>query len=201
MICFVFSVTIITSLFVLVASLWGIYAFVASGGMKRPPMVVTTGKVKKVIIRRVGKRIKKCEVNDFPMPFTIVDAGCGIGTLIIPLAKMFPNHNFVGIEYDYLPYIISKLRARRIKNLKIEHKDIFDYDFKNVTMVICFLLKPMMPMFADKCKQELSKKSYIFSNRFALSDFQPMETIDFNDDFNFVHLYKYLPENLKTKKV
>ncbi|MFV0626415.1 MAG: class I SAM-dependent methyltransferase [Alphaproteobacteria bacterium] len=160
--------------------------------MKNPPVVPTTGKTYKTIVRRISKRIRKCDVNDFPSPLKIVDAGCGYGTLLIPLAKEFPQHQFVGIEYAWFAYRIAKFRARKLQNIQIVYGDIFEYDFSQVDFVICFLLSSLMPKFSQKCFNELHKKSYIFANRFALTGLEPMEKIDLGDDFSYIYLYKYL---------
>lgn len=175
---------------------------ILSGFIKNPPIIPTTGKTYKTIIKKVSERIKECELNDTFKPFKVVDAGCGFGTLIVPLAKKFPQHQFIGIEHSYIPFWIAKFRGRRISNMQIIHQDIFDYDFKDISFVICFLLPSIMDKFTKKCLQELQKKSYIFSNRFKLVGLEPFETIDLGDNFSYIYLYEYLPtkdNKIKTK--
>lgn len=182
---------------IVILDIYLIYCAFSSRFMKYPPLVVSTGDVRSTLIRRVGKRIRKCEANDFKMPFKIVDAGCGIGTLIVPLAREFPQHNFVGIEWSLMPYLISKVRARNLPNLQIIRQDMFEYDFSSVNIVVCFLLKSLMPRFTSKICGEFGKKSYVFSNRFPLNNCEAIEQVDFNDHFSYLHLYKFLPQEKK----
>lgn len=182
------------NLLILSASIYFITIIILSGFMKRAPMIPSSGKSYKTIILKISERIINCEKDDYPTPFKTVDAGCGIGTLLIPLAKIFPKHQFVGIEYSYSIYLIAKFRSRNIKNLTIIHKNIFNYSFDDANFIICFLMSSIMESFTKKCTTELKKESYIFSNRFKLIGLEPFETIDLGDKFSYIHLYKFTPK-------
>ena len=60
-----------------------------------PPYVPSFGQEKKFITQRVGEILANTTETK-----TILDPGCGTGTLLISLAKKFPQHNFIGIEWD-----------------------------------------------------------------------------------------------------
>ena len=89
-----------------------IYFAINSGFMRNAPPVPTSGKVKRAMLKNVAQILTKRKSQ------TIMDLGSGWGTLLLPLAQQFPNHNFIGIEHGWVPYLVSKFRARKMKNIK-----------------------------------------------------------------------------------
>lgn len=166
---------------------------ISSRFFKRAPLVVTSGKTFDAIIKAVSEKIELSEKQNPNDVFTLIEAGSGIGTLLIPLAKKYPKHKFIGLEINYSPYIFSKFRTRNMKNVEVNHGDLFNYNFKDANFVVCFLLDKTMQRFTSKCKAELTKPGYIFSNRFKLHEMEPIQTMDIGDNFSYIHIYKYTP--------
>ncbi|MDR2902087.1 MAG: class I SAM-dependent methyltransferase [Lactobacillales bacterium] len=194
MIIFLSFFYVLIVLAVLFCGILALYILFSSRFMAYPPIIVSTGKTKAAIIRRVSKRIAKCEQDEaYTAPLTIIEAGCGIGTLIKPLAGQFPAHQFVGLEWSWPAYLIAKFRTCGLKNVRIIRQNMFDYSFHKSNIVICFLIDHLMPKFAQKCEKELVKKSYVFSNRFKMTNWDVMETMDFGDKYAYLHMYKYRP--------
>lgn len=180
---------------VILVSVFFIYSTVFSGFMKRSPFIITTGATYKVMIPEMIAKIEECEKNsDMKTPFNIIDAGCGIATLLLPLAKKFPQHNFVGVEIGIIPYLIAKIRAGRYKNLQILRQDLFTTDFGKFNFIICFLLPKTMQELFRKCRNDIRSKTVFFVNRFKIDDLQPSKKIDIGDNFSYIYIYDYLPE-------
>lgn len=121
-----------------IISVIGIYLFLSSQGFKTSPLIPTSGRIKKILLCEIGKELER-QKNQ-----TVVDLGSGWGTLLIPLAKKFPNHKFIGIEKAFLPYIFSKIRASRLENGFFCRQDFFSFNLSDVNIVISFLMKKMM---------------------------------------------------------
>ena len=150
-----------------------------------PPYVPTFGKAKKIIFENVSLYLKNKK------NLTVADPGCGTAVLISRLAKDFPEHSFVGIEWNWLLYHIAKLRCRRLKNVQILYQDFFDYSFKNTDVIICFLLEPLMEKFGTKLKNEAKKGSLIYSNIFRIPNIKDEGEIKSGKFFSFEKVYVY----------
>ena len=108
---------------VLIISVMFIYLTFDCGFMKTSPSIPTCGRVKKSMIESVAVLLKKSR-----KPMTVVDLGSGWGTLLLPLARKFPQHRFIGYEFAHLPFWISKMRAHSMKNIRFFRQNIFSAD-------------------------------------------------------------------------
>jgi cyclopropane fatty-acyl-phospholipid synthase-like methyltransferase len=78
---------------------------------------------------------------------TIVDLGCGWGSLAIALASAFPDARIVGIEISPFPYWRTRLRALRHSNVSVSRTDLFRFDLRSADAVVCYLMmKPMVKL-------------------------------------------------------
>ncbi|MCX7945613.1 MAG: class I SAM-dependent methyltransferase [Hydrogenophilus sp.] len=109
--------------------------------------------------------------------FRFLDIGCGIGTLLIPLAKRFPNGHFTGIEAALLPYLISKIRSFGISNLTVRRGNAFIYPWGEFEWLYCFLSPAPMAAVEAKAITELSPHSILISNSFPLPNLPPAHII------------------------
>lgn len=104
-----------------IGNLWLIVYFIKSKG-ENPPFIASWGKPKKEIIWQADLFLKQ---NPHA---TTADLGCGSAGLLIPLAKKFPHHNFVGYEWDILPYMLAIYKTRNLPNITILYRDFFKED-------------------------------------------------------------------------
>lgn len=104
-----------------------------------------------------------------------MDLGSGWGTFLVPLAHKFPQHKFVGIEKAFLPYWVTKIRTRKLKNVSIYQEDFFKSDISDADIVILFLLQHIMPKIQKKCFDEMKKGKIIFVNRFPFTKITPVD--------------------------
>lgn len=104
-----------------------------------PPYVPSFGIEKKIIISNVREILKKST-----RPLTVLDPGCGCGSLIVKLAKEFPEHRFIGVEWGKFAASIAKFKTRKLKNTEILCQDMFQYNFGNADIIVCFLMDTLM---------------------------------------------------------
>ncbi len=153
-----------------------------------PPFIPSFGKQKKFILARMKDEIEKKGGN-----ISILDPGCGIATLLISLAKKYPDCNFVGIEWRKITAKIAQLRTHNLKNVKIVCQDFFDYPFNDFQIIVCFLMQPIMQELGEKIKNECQSGTIVISNTFYFPQIKPDELIKINGlyKFNDVYIYKF----------
>lgn len=138
-----------------------------------PPYVPSFGQEKKTIIVRVDEILKNSTETK-----TIIDPGCGTGTLLIALAKKYPEHKFIGIEWGKIPYLICKFKSRNLSNISVVQNDMFKCSFKEADIIVCFLMDPLMEKFGNKVKEDAKKNLVIFSNSFEIPNIPLSEKIE-----------------------
>lgn len=136
-----------------------IYTFISSRCGKYPPFIPTTGFAKKTMIQEATTLLEKSK-----HPLTVIDTGCGIGTLLIPLAEKFPHHSFVGIEWSPFFATWCKARCKNIPNIQIIQKNMFDCSFQKGSIFMCFIVPEMAQKLAVKIKAEAPKSATIITN-------------------------------------
>ncbi len=130
---------------------------------KNPPFVPTFGKESMIITTEVAKILESSS-----MQMKIVDPGCGIGSLIIEMAKKYPDHKFVGVEWSFFVYCLCKLRCKRFANIEIIKANLFDYSFVDADVIVCFLMPPLMERLGEKIIKECKRNVVVFSNSFII---------------------------------
>ena len=95
-----------------------------------------------------GEKLEKSKKS-----MTVIDLGSGWGTLLLPLARNFPQHKFIGYEISKLPFIVSTWRGRNYQNLMFYKKDII-YDGPptangkpHIGHVLTRVIKDMIPRY------------------------------------------------------
>ncbi len=127
---------------------------------KYPPMIHCPNRSLKRVMTELG------EILSDGKKHTIADIGSGTGSIIIPLAKKFPEHTFVGIEYGW-PISVAKLKSRKIKNIIWIKNDVFKEDLSKYDTVIYFFLQDLMDKFIDHLRQgRKGEKTFLISVRF-----------------------------------
>ena len=78
-----------------VAEVYFVVAYTHSDFGEYPPFFPSFGRMKKVCLSEARKILAESK-----KVLKIIDLGCGSGSLIIPLAKEFPQHEFYGYDWD-----------------------------------------------------------------------------------------------------
>ena len=171
---------------VIFISFIGIYLLFSSFFMKYAPPVRSSGKLKQAVLSDIAK-----ELNNSLKGRLVVDLGSGWGTLLVPLAKKFPQHRFLGIERASLPYLFSRFRASKLNNLTFLKQDFFQYNLKEADIVLLFLIGFMMPTVTEKIAQEIKKGAKVYASRFPLTNRQADEVVSLGSKMETYYIYKY----------
>lgn len=169
---------------VMLVSLAFIYLTVSAGFMHSSPAVPSHGKVKKAIIEEASAMLKNTTGK------TVIDLGSGWGTLLLPLAKRFPEHKFIGIERGFLPFKVSAWRARRLKNLSFRKQDFFETDIGEADIIFVFLLNSTMAKLTSKIKREMKSGSTVIANRFPMKSEIPDKEVSLGSKYYTYYVYK-----------
>ncbi len=151
-----------------------------------PPYVPSLGAEKKIIIENVRDILKRAT-----RPMTVLDPGCGSGGLIIKLAKEFPEHKFIGIEWSKFASKVATFKTRKLKNVTIVCQDMFEYDFSKADIIVCFLMDTLMEKFGEKVLKDNKKTQIVFSNSFKIPNLPLIEEIKTGKNLFFKNVYIY----------
>jgi len=149
-----------------------IYAFIKSKMGKYPPFVPT----KKAMLEEIS------DAADFvlspPESKNVVEPGCGDARILKTLAEKYPQHSFVGYEWDYIPYFLAKIKTRKYKNIKIERQNFMLADYTSIHLVVLFTGDEIAQDLSAKLRQDLPKGAVIISESFELPNFTNLKTYE-----------------------
>ena len=122
----------------------------------RPPFVPSPSAPKKIAISKISELLDKKS-----SPQTVVDAGCGNGKILAILATKYPQHHFIGIEYNKALYNYCRRKYRKISNLTFYNQDLLEYDYTQANIVYYFGIPALTKKFEKKLIQTSSKLDII----------------------------------------
>jgi methylase of polypeptide subunit release factors len=127
------NVTIPTSLVVLliVASLClSLLIFQVITGV--PPMSSSASEAADVVALLKQARLPKQAI--------VYELGSGWGSLVIALARAFPDAQIRGIETSPLPYWVARFRTRNMPNVFLQRGNFHECDLQDAHAVTCYLM-------------------------------------------------------------
>jgi hypothetical protein len=83
-----------------------------------------------------------------PEQAIVYELGSGWGSLVIALARAFPDAQIRGIEMSPLPYWVARFRTRRISNVSLQRANFYTCDLHDAHAVTCYLMIKPMPKLA-----------------------------------------------------
>ena len=117
--------------------LFGIYFFYAvflSKNFQYPPAFPSFGNMRKQALLEAETFLSSADKS-----LKVIDLGCCIGGLLVPLAKKFPNCQFVGYDWDFFVVKIARWRCRKLKNVSIVHANFLQADLSSYDLILGFL--------------------------------------------------------------
>lgn len=179
-------ITIVLLVLLIIFNIYIFYSLFLTVLQKNPPFVPTIGKRKKAVINEISEIL-----NNSKKSLNVLDAGSGIGSILIPLAKKFKQQNFIGIELQYIPYKVSKMLARKRKNINFIHDDIFNHSFKNVDILYYYAIEQSEKKITEKMIKEMKKGTIIITNGSKLEGFDLIKTIDFGKQHSLGSIFVF----------
>jgi hypothetical protein len=96
----------------------------------------------------------------------VYELGSGWGSLVIALARAFPDARIRGIEISPLPYWVSRLRTRNLPNVHLHRGSFYDCDLTDARAVTCYLMTRPMPRLAAFLDNQLAAGTPVVSLSF-----------------------------------
>ena len=157
----------------LVYVVYQLYSFVRCGCGKYGPFVSSYGKIKDDILDEARSILKKSKKK-----MKVTDLGCGSGALLLPLAKEFPEHEFVGLEWDVVPLTMGKIKARGLKNISFVKGDYMKTSHKDMDLIMCYVLKVTGEPLGKKLAKEIKDSAIVISEMFPLGHLEEIKQIN-----------------------
>ncbi len=156
-------------------NLYWLLSYVCSDWGKYPPFIMSLGRSRYEVIRIASEHLLKYEKSQ-----KIVDLGCGCGSLLLPLAKKFPQHQFVGIERDIVAYTLMKVFSYKYKNIKVVYGNFMKYEWRDYDVFLCYTGNEIATFISQKIKKEAKEKAIIISETFKMPNLYLVKEIDTN---------------------
>ncbi|MDD5295496.1 MAG: class I SAM-dependent methyltransferase [Rhodocyclaceae bacterium] len=121
---------------------------------------------------------------------TVLDLGCGTGSLLARLARERPDSRFEGVETAPLPWLAAFLTTRTLANCRVMRKDFWHHSLEDYDLVYAFLSPVPMSRLWSKACAEMRPGSLLVSNSFPISEVTP-ESILAVPDKRQTRLYLY----------
>ena len=153
--------------------LYQVYSYIKCGCGKYGPFVSSYGKIKDDIIDEARKILKKSK-----KPMRVTDLGCGSGVLLLPLAKEFPQHEFIGLEWDVVPLTMAKIKACGLKNIKFVKGDYMKTSHSDMDLIMCYVLKVTGEPLGNKLAEEIKDDCIVISEMFPLGHLDEVKQIE-----------------------
>jgi hypothetical protein len=147
--------SLLAVLFVLLLGL-SLLIFQAITGV--PPMPSTSSEASDVIslLKQAG----------LPDQAIVYELGSGWGSLVIALARAFPDAHIRGIEMSPLPYWVARFRTRKMPNVFLRRGDFYTLDLHDAQAVTCYLMIKPMPKLAELLDRTLKPGTPVVSLTF-----------------------------------
>jgi len=150
--------SIASLLAVLIVFALGLSLLVFQGITGVPPMSSSSSEATDVI-----SLLKQAGLSDQAM---VYDLGCGWGSLVIALARAFPDARIRGIELSPLPYWVARIRTRNLPNVFLRRANFFTFDLRDAQAVTSYLMTKQMPRLADFLDRTLKDGTPVVSLTF-----------------------------------
>ena len=102
-----------------------------------------------------------------------IDLGAGIGSMIVPLAKAFPECRFTGVEYSPMSWLIGWLRTRGMANVDWRYANLWSAPLGRFDIAYAFLSPAPMAELGRKFDAEMGPGGLLISNAFVIPDRAP----------------------------
>lgn len=151
--------------------IYSIYSLLKCQMGQFAPYVPSVGISKNKMLNIARKQLQASK-----KPLTVVDLGSGTGSLLIPLAKEFPQHRFVGIEWDFIPFTIAKFYSRKLKNIQWYKQNFMSYSCSQSDIIFCYPLKSMQEMLGLKLSHEIKKECTLITELYPVNHLRLIKT-------------------------
>lgn len=124
-----------------------------------------------------NQKVKKMiALADLKKGQIVADLGAGDGRIIYEASKKGVEAH--GIEINPVLTLYSRLKFRKIKNIKIINKNMWKVDLSGYDRIFLFCLTKEMKKLEEKLQKEMKPGSLVISNIFKFSNWKPLKSKD-----------------------
>lgn len=178
----VFEIVLVAITMVAVLSI--VWSTFASGISPMP----SSKKAREAILQLVS------ETEDGGKTAPIFELGSGWGSLLIPLAKKYPQRKIIGYELSIIPWLTTVILKNLLglQNIQVYRKDFLYSDISSASIIVCYLFPKGMQALETKISTQGGQLKCLVSNNFSLPSHQPIKKIQLNDLYQSpVYLYRF----------
>ena len=106
------------------------------------------------------------------------DAGAGVASVVLFLAKKYPNHRFYAVENSPIPFLIGYFRTRRIPNVEWRWGNFEKQDFQKMDILYAFLSPAPMPKIWNQANRQMPKGALFLSNTFEVPGISAQKIVE-----------------------
>lgn len=110
----------------------------------------------------------------------VFDLGSGDGKVLRALYEHTGVGSYVGVERGFVPYLLSRIKHRKIKSIGFKRQDFFETDLSGATIVVLYLFPELMNTLLPKLKKELKPGTVVYSIDFKFAAIDPNEVYSFD---------------------
>jgi len=106
---------------------------------------------------------------------SFAELGAGIGSVVVPLARLRPAIHVDAWELAPLPWAILKHRCSKIRNVTVHRESLWKCDIKRFDVVFAFLSPIPMPQLGTMVSDDMPPGSLFVSSSFPIPNWEPEE--------------------------
>ena len=109
-------------------------------------------------------------------PVSVVDLGCGTGSLLLALRSARPIARLRGVENAPLTWLVARLRLMNVA-VDVAYGSIWEEPLGNYDIIYAYLSPAAMPRLWEKALREMRPGSLLVSNSFEVPGVVPQRVI------------------------
>lgn len=131
---------------------------------------------------------------------TVIDLGCGDGSMLFTVARRYPNVLCVGYDISLLPLFIGWIRKflffRAYRNVHIRFGNLFKQDVSQADVIFIFLLSKCYPKLVRSLQGRVNHQARVIVEAWPLPEIEPRETLKAEQ---LLPVYIYSGKDLRVK--
>ena len=155
------DLALIISSGILIGCLLGLSWFAGSDAPFVPTKMTNIRKILKLAGVKKGKKF--------------YELGSGDGRVVLEAAKL--GATAIGIEQSWIRVLYSRWKARKIKNARFYHGNIFDKNFADSDIIYIYLLAKGVKKLEEKLKKELKRGTVVITQKYHFPNWKPYKKL------------------------
>lgn len=160
----------------------------AMAGVSAAPWVPTKPSQRKRLLEKLPLSDSK----------TIIDLGCGDGSMLFAVSRLHPNAPCIGYDISLLPLCIGWIRKvlshRRYHNVHLRFGNLFHADLANADVIFIFLMAKAYPRLVAMLENVCKDSCRVVIEAWPLENITPTEVLN---EENMLKVYIYEGKSFK----